>query len=311
MTQAVSELDVWIPDDTREEYLDLLGDLADLHRFPTGSVPSGPLGRGDMLVAGHHVRSVLAAIPLIDDLKVVQTFSAGVDTIVDAIPEGITLCNATGVHDVGVAEWIVMAIIASNRDLPRHLERQRAGTWGRERVPGEDLDGATVLIVGHGSIGQAVEQRLAPFGAKFVRVARRGRDGIDPMESLASLVADADVVISLLPLTSETRGVFDAGVFARMRPRALFVNASRGGVADTDALVGALGEHRIRAALDVTDPEPLPDGHPLWTAPGVLITPHIAGDVRHEEDRAWQLVLDQIRRLSRGDELRNVVVDGY
>ena len=135
--------------------------------------------------------------------------------------------------------------------------------------------------------------------------------GVLPIEDLPDLLPAADIVVILLPLTASTRGLVNADVLLRMREGALLVNGSRGGVVDTDALMAALGAGRIRAALDVTDPEPLPDGHPLWSLPGVLITPHVAGDVRREEERAWGLVADQVARLARGEPLRNVVVDGY
>jgi phosphoglycerate dehydrogenase-like enzyme len=306
-----SQLDVWIPDDTPERFRGRLDGLAVLHDYPTKQAPGGKLGHGDLLVAAHHVRSTLSAIPQIESLRVVQTFSAGVDSIVDHVPAGITLCNATGVHDVGVAEWIMLAILASNRHLLRWAELQRSGTWGGERVSGDDLDGAQVLIVGYGSIGQALEARLRAFGAETARVARTARDGVHALEELPELVPDADIVVCLLPLTPATGGAIGADVIGRMKDGALLVNASRGGVVDTDALVAETSAGRIRAALDVTDPEPLPDGHPLWSTPGVLITPHIAGDVRREVERGWELVADQVTRLSRGEPLRNIVAEGY
>ena len=128
---------------------------------------------------------------------------------------------------------------------------------------------------------------------------------------LASLLPEADVVVILLPLTDETRGIFGADLISRMRPGALLVNASRGAVVDAEALTAAVLAGSIRAAVDVTDPEPLPDGHPLWSAPGVIITPHIGSDVRREDERSWQLVDEQVQRLSRGEPLANVVSDGY
>jgi phosphoglycerate dehydrogenase-like enzyme len=304
-------LDVWIPDDTSERFRGVLDGLATVRDYPTREAPTGRLGHGDVLVAAHHVQSTLWTIPRLDGLRLVQTFSAGVDSLVDQVPPGITLCNATGVHDVGVAEWVMLAILASNRGLLRYADLQRAGKWGPERISGEDLDGASVLIVGYGSIGRAVEARLRPFGAGITCVARTARDAVHALDELPDLVPDADVVICLLPLTPATHGAIGDVVLDRMKEGALLVNASRGAVVDTDALLAATSSGRIRAALDVTDPEPLPDGHPLWSTPGVLITPHVAGDVRREEERAWELVSDQIGRLSRGEPLRNVVTDGY
>ena len=265
-----------------------------------------------MLLADYDLTTAIEAIARIDGLRVVQTMSAGVDRIVDLIPSGIILCDASGVHDVRVAEWIVMAILASNRRLPQLLEAQRAGSWRHsEAARGDDLDGARVLVLGYGSIGRAVEERLRPFGAVVDRVARRDREGIHPLADLPDLVPRADILVVLLPLTPETRGFVSSGILSSMKPGSLLVNASRGAVVDTAALMAELAGGRIRAALDVTDPEPLPDGHPLWSMPGVLITPHIAGDVSREEDRAWALVADQVGRLARGEPLRNVVTDGY
>jgi phosphoglycerate dehydrogenase-like enzyme len=264
-----------------------------------------------MLVADHDVRAALEAASRLDGLRVIQTLSAGVDRIVDRLPPGVTLCDASGVHDVGVAEWVVMAILASNRRLPQLIDAQRASAWRREGSRGDDLEGSNVLILGYGSIGRAVENRLVPFGVEVVRVARRERDGVHALAGLPALLPSADVLVILLPLTTETRGLVNAGLLSQLKPGALVVNASRGAVVDTPALLAALTDRRIRAALDVTDPEPLPDGHPLWSMPGVLITPHVAGDVSGEEGRAWALVADQVARLARGEPLRNVVVDGY
>jgi phosphoglycerate dehydrogenase-like enzyme len=221
------------------------------------------------------------------------------------------LCDAAGVHDVPVAEWVVMTILASRRRLPEHLEGQRRGVWRDDALVGDDLVDATVVLVGAGAIGRAVEARLAPFGVRIVRVARRPRDGVRPMADLPVILPTADVVVILLPLTPETRGVMDAAAFDAMPPGALLVNASRGGVVDTVALTSAVTDGRIRVALDVTDPEPLPTGHPLWSAPGALITPHVASDVRREDERAWGLVRDQVERLARGELPINVVADGY
>jgi phosphoglycerate dehydrogenase-like enzyme len=176
---------------------------------------------------------------------------------------------------------------------------------------GDDLADATVVIVGAGSIGRAVETRLNAFGVNVLRVARRPRDGVSVMGELPVILPAADVVVILLPLTGETRGIIDEEVLAAMRPGALLVNASRGSLIESAALTEAALSGRIRVALDVTDPEPLPDGHPLWSAPGIVITPHVGSDVHRTEERAWTLVYDQVGRYARGEPLANVVVDGY
>jgi phosphoglycerate dehydrogenase-like enzyme len=301
---------VWIPERTPAAQRDRLAELAELHVFPAAG-PIGNLPAADMLVAAYDVSRALDVARHIKGLRAIQAFSAGVDSMADRVPAGVTLCDAAGVHDVAVAEWVVMCILASRRRLPEHLDAQRSGAWRIESIVGEDLADAVVVLVGAGSIGRAVEARLAPFGASIIRVARRPRDGVIPFSDLPTVLPRADVVISLLPLTEETRGMIDAGIIGAMRPGALLVNASRGPVVDSTALTAAVLDGRISVALDVTDPEPLPEGHPLWSAPGAIITPHVAGDVRRQDERAWQLVYDQVGRLARGESLANVVVDGY
>ncbi len=303
--------DVWIPEGTPAVERERIGTLARLHVFPAVAALADRLGHGDLLVAAYDVRRALEVARHVEGLQVIQSFSAGVDGIIERIPPGVTLCDAAGVHDVAVAEWVIMTILASRRRLPEHLDAQRAGRWRAETLVGEDLVDATVVIVGAGSIGREVEARLAPFGARVVRVARRPREGVHPFADLEALLPGADVVVILLPLTAQTRGSIDAHLLAAMRPGTLLVNASRGTVVDTAALTAAVLSGRIRVALDVTDPEPLPDGHPLWSAPGAIITPHVASDVRREHERAWRLVFAQVGRFARGEPLTNVVVDGY
>jgi phosphoglycerate dehydrogenase-like enzyme len=257
---------------------------------------------------------LLAAAPR---LRVVQTLSAGVDWV-PPVPDGVVLCSASGVHDIPVAEWVAAVILAMERRLPEFLALQARGEWdaefnpisaggGRDALvaPVDDLDGRRALIVGLGSIGRAAQARLEAFGMTVEGVARRARDGRLGPEALPELVPRADVVVLLVPLTPETERLVDGAFLDRMKPGALLVNAARGRVVDTDALLERLRAGRIRAALDVTDPEPLPPDHPLWRAPGVLITPHVAGTTVRWERRAWRFVGDQLRRLAAGEPLRN------
>jgi len=270
------------------------------------------LGGGQFLVADSGPPRFDEIVRRLDGLEVVQTLSAGVDRFAGHIPAGVTLCDGSGIHDVAVAEWIVMVVLASRRGLSEHLAAQREGVWRPgSHGGGDDLEGASVLIVGHGAIGRALEARLRPFGVRMLRVALHPRRGVSGVNELRSLLPMADVVVILVPLTEGTRRMVDAGFLAAMRPGALLVNASRGEVVDSEALDSALRAEHVRAALDVTDPEPLPAGDRLWSAPGLLLTPHIAGHVHRRLDRSWAFVAGQLRRFVAGEPLVNVVVEGY
>jgi phosphoglycerate dehydrogenase-like enzyme len=250
---------------------------------------------------------LLAKLPR---LRLIQLMSAGAENIIPFVPPGVTLCNAQGAHDPAVAEWITAVILAQVRQLPRFLAAQQAGTWAPARS--ESLAGQTVLIVGYGSIGEATERTLAPFGVRFERVARRPRPGVMTMADLPDALPRADIVILLVPVTPATAGLVDARFLARLHDGALLVNAARGSIVDTSALLAELASGRLRAALDVTDPEPLPAGHPLWSAPGLLLTPHVAGAMTTDASRVMALVKDQLARYAAGEPLRHVVGDqGY
>jgi phosphoglycerate dehydrogenase-like enzyme len=267
----------------------------------------------ELLVLAHDFGNAVPALfTRLPEVKVVQAFSAGVDWLLPLIPPGVVLCSAVGVHDASVSEWVVAAILAMRRRLPEFGEMQSRGEWNREIAdpkasdPVGDLEGLTVLVVGYGSIGRALASRLAPFGARVVGIAQHKRPGVEPPEALSRLLPDADVVVDLLPLKPDTEHFVDAKFLARMKPGALFVNAGRGRTVDTHALLDALRAGSIRAALDVTDPEPLPTDHPLWRAPNVLITPHIAGNVARMEARAYRFAGEQIRRYAAGQPLLGV-----
>jgi len=207
--------------------------------------------------------------PHLKGVKVVQGLWAGVDALRPLIPADVTLCNARGVHDAPTAEWAVTAVLAMQKYLPFYGELQRRADWsGKDRAEDiyllsqgavrdpdcpvlvEEICGKTVLIVGYGSIGQAVEARLAPFGCSFLRVARSPRPGVSPVTALDDLLPQADIVILTMPLTPETRGLMNQARLAKMKRGALLVNAARGAVIGTDALTAALAQGRIRAALD-------------------------------------------------------------
>ncbi|WP_406333021.1 2-hydroxyacid dehydrogenase [Streptomyces sp. NBC_00203] len=247
-------------------------------------------------------------------VRAVQTLSAGVDHVLPSLKflrPGVQLCNARGVHEASTAELTLTLILASLRGIPGFVRGQDKQEWRSGFYPA--LADKTVLIVGYGSIGSAIEDRLAPFElARVARVARSerttARGPVHPLTELPSLLPEADVVVLSTPLTESTRGLVNADFLSRMKDGALLVNVARGPVVDTKALLAELENGRITAALDVTDPEPLPQGHPLWHAPGVLISPHVGGPTSAFLPRAKRLLVDQLNRFVNREPLRNVVL---
>jgi phosphoglycerate dehydrogenase-like enzyme len=247
-------------------------------------------------------------------VRVVQTLSAGIDHVepgLASLPAGVRLCNAKGVHEASTAELALALILASLRGIPGFVRGQDAEDWRAGFYPA--LADKSVLIVGYGSIGAAIEDRLAPFEcARVARVARSARTTergeVRALTDLPALLPDADVVILSTPLTDRTKGLVGADFLSRMKDGALLVNVARGPVVDTKALIAEVESGRITAALDVTDPEPLPAGHPLWHLPGVLISPHVGGSTSAFMPRAKRLLAAQVTAFAAGAPLRNVVV---
>jgi len=247
-------------------------------------------------------KAFFAALPR---LRLVQLLSAGAENFAGRLPEGVLLCNARGAHTPSTAEWAVTAALAAQRGIPFFVREQDAGRWSFGTH--SSLVGARVLVIGAGDIGRAIGRMLAGFDVELTYVARTAREGVRAMTDLPDLLPHADVVVLVVPVTPETTGMVDAAFLASMRDGALLVNAARGVVVDTDALLAELSSGRLRAALDVTDPEPLPAGHPLWSAPGLLLTPHVGGAVPGTNARAAAAVTEQLGRILVGEELANVV----
>jgi phosphoglycerate dehydrogenase-like enzyme len=248
--------------------------------------------------------SVTAQMPR---LEVMQTLTAGYEHALPYLPAGVTLCNAKGVHDASTAELALALMLASLRHLPEFVRAQDQHEWTPAAYPA--LADKRILIVGYGSIGAAVERRLVPFETTVDRVARRARpeQQVHAVTELASMLPDADVVVLVTPLTPETQRLVNRDFLSRMKDGALLVNVARGGVVDTDALLEALESGRIAAALDVTDPEPLPKDHPLWDAPNLLLSPHVGGNSSAFLPRARRLVREQCARFVSGAALENVI----
>jgi len=253
-----------------------------------------------------HVFELIGHLPA---LRVVQTLTAGVDQVRPHLRDGLTLCNARGVHDASTAEHAVALILASLRGIDEFARWQADGRW--EFGHRQALADKTVLIVGYGAIGAALERRLDGFECDVLRVARGPRQGVAGLGALPDLLPQADVVVLTVPMTPQTGHLADARFLAAMRDGALLVNIARGPVVDTEALLAELTSGRLRAALDVTDPEPLPPDHPLWRAPGVLITPHVGGATSAFLPRAYRLIGSQLRRYAAGEPLANVVSGSY
>ena len=291
-------------------------ELAHMGEFPTNVdvrlVPPEPEPIPDLAQVELVVPSMRTLEPLLEllagppgRLRVIQTLSAGVDWLVGRVPEHVMVCNARGVYDAALAEWVVGAILAMQRGLVQSRDAQARREWDTIEPP--ELSGRRVVILGLGSIGTAIADRLRPFGVEVIGVARTARDGVRGLADLDEVLRDADILVNILPLTSETSGLLDARRLSLLSDGALLVNAGRGRTIEAAALVEELRTGRIRAALDVTDPEPLPPEHPLWGLPNVLITPHMAGDSPESTIRAFELAGDQIRRFATGEPLVNVV----
>lgn len=289
-------------DDLRDAAPDLRIDVYDGIAAPPGDVADV-----EMYVlpyAKDHGPDLIAGMP---KLRVLQTLNAGYEELLPLLPDGVTLCNGRGLHDASTAEHALALILAAQREFPRWVREQQAHRWTREHTG--SLADSRVLIVGYGSIGAALDARLQACEADVVKVARRARpeEGVHGVEDLPGLLPAADVVVLIVPGGPSSAGMIGARELALLPDGALVVNIGRGPVLDTDALLAETAAGRLRAALDVVDPEPLPAGHPLWDVPGVFITPHVGGGSATFYPRAKRFVADQLRRFAAGSPLRNTV----
>jgi phosphoglycerate dehydrogenase-like enzyme len=242
--------------------------------------------------------------------QLVQVQSIGYDGLEDLLPEGVVLANAATVHEASTAELTVALILASQRGLPDFVRAERTGEWLQSQRP--SLADRRVLLIGYGGVGAAIEARLLPFEVEVTRVASKAREDerghIHGIDELPALLPEAEIVIVVVPLTDGTRGLVDDTFLSALPDDALVVNVARGPVADTEALVRHASSGRIRLALDVTDPEPLPADHPLWSLPNVLVSPHIGGATSAMLPRMARLLRRQIEHLQAGEEPENIVL---
>jgi phosphoglycerate dehydrogenase-like enzyme len=295
-------------------------DAAMLERL--GSLPAGvestvwALGsdpvddRFDLLVLPYMIPARALAGLAGQAATVVQGQMLGFDGVADNLPPGHIYCNAVEVHEAATAELVLALILAAQRGIPAFVHAADGGAWAHARYPGLAMQ--RVLLLGVGGVGRQTAQRLEPFDVDLVRVARTARRDefgeVHGWSELEALLPTADIVVLAVPLNDSTRGLVDDAFLGAMKHDALLVNVARGPVVDTDALTRAVASRRVRAAVDVTDPEPLPAGHPLWKLPGALISPHVGGDVASMSRRMDRLVREQIALLLAGEQPRNVVV---
>ncbi|HEY8702570.1 MAG TPA: 2-hydroxyacid dehydrogenase [Arthrobacter sp.] len=306
MTRKIT---VSLPDAALREYLEPHPDVTVLEWDLAGEAPQPQI---DIVVppymGGTQMLRNLEAV----NTELVQSQSIGYDGVADVLPPGMVFANATGVHETSTAELVLAMVLASQREFPRLLRNQQQGIW--ETKPTASLADRRVLIVGYGGVGKAIEQRLLPFETTVTRVASTTRTDekgvVHGIAELPALLPDHDIVIVGVPLSDATRHLIDDAFLAAMPDGALLVNVARGPVADTEALVRHTGSGRIRAALDVTDPEPLPREHPLWKTPGVIITPHVGGASSAMRPRMGRLIQQQIDLMLAGEPAVNVVLVG-
>jgi len=306
---------VWLPYASIEEAERRLGGIpegidVDLYRADGDGWPDSITEVEFYVLPYMKGEEVLDRVGDMSRLRVIQTLTAGVENFLPYVPEGVTLCNAAGVHDASTAELAVALALASGRSLDHFARNQTSGVWEPLRL-GISLADQRVLIIGHGHIGAAIERRLAGFEiASVTRVARRPRTEpvlVHSVEKLPRLVPNADVVFLVAPHTPQTEGMIGSKELAALPDGALLVNVARGRLVDTAALLAETSTGRIRAALDVTDPEPLPPEHPLWRTPGVLISPHVGGASTAFFPRADRLIAAQLDRFAAGEELENII----
>ncbi|MET8845516.1 2-hydroxyacid dehydrogenase [Amycolatopsis sp. NPDC004625] len=300
-------LTVLVPDD---EGMTVLAEVPRVLpvRYQWGEPVPPEAAKAEVLIPGKHPpgEPLWRTVP---NLKLIQLLSAGAEDWVGKVPDGVLLSTCRGAHGGSTAEWVVAALLSMYRQLDVFAAARREGRWARQTT--DTLQGKRVLVIGAGDLGQHLRRRLEPFDARCTMVGMTAREGVHGVRELPGLLELHDVVVLMVPLTSRTRGMAGADFLSRMRDGAVLVNASRGAVVDTGALVAELTTGRLRAALDVTDPEPPPAGHPLWTVPGLLLTPHVGGAVRGVRGRSYAVAAAEIARYAGGELPDNLVHGEY
>ncbi|MDT5339189.1 MAG: hypothetical protein QOD90_4694 [Mycobacterium sp.] len=299
------QLKVLVPDDLGLALPGRTSTIETAFYQPGEPWPSEHLDASVVVVGFDDAAAIGARFVDLPQLRLIQTLNAGYEQWLPHLPAGVMLSNGRGAHGGSSAEWVMAALLAIYRDLAWFGAQQSEGVW-RPRDT-ETLMGKRIIVLGAGDLAVSLAARLAPFETEVTLVGRRARPGVRALGEIDELLPSADVVVAMLPGNESTHHLIDAQFLSRLRDGAVVVNAGRGGAVDTDALLAELTSGRLRAALDVTDPEPLPTGHPLWSAPGLLLTPHVAGSTEGAWERAWRIALHQIEVFADSGRPPNLV----
>ncbi len=299
---------VLVPDDDGIRALSEVDGVRPVPYAPDGPLPDAA-AEAEVLIAGARAAELAPVLRWMPRLRLIQLLSAGAEDWAGVLPPGVLLSTCRGAHGGSTAEWVMAAVLSLCRDLGRFDAARRRGSWS----PGttDTLQGKRVLVVGAGDVGRQLARRLEPFDTRVRMVGLTARGDVHGVDELPVLLPDSDVVVLLVPLTSRTRGMVDETFLAAIPDGGMLVNASRGAVVDTAALLRHVTPGRLRAALDVTDPEPLPPEHPLWTLPDVLVTPHVAGAVHGARRRSYAVAATEIARYVQGELPENLVHGEY
>lgn len=300
---------VLVPDDYGLEVISALDHVRAVRYQPGGSVPPGGED-AEILVPGFLSGSDAAAMAWqLPKLRLVQLLTAGAEAWTGKIPTGVLLSTGRGAHGASTAEWVLTGLLSVYREFTEFAVAQREHRWTQHQT--DTLHGKRILIVGAGDLAAELQRKLAVFDTPVTLVGTKARAGVHGVDELPELLGDADAVVLTVPVTSKTVGLVDARFLAHMADGAILVNAARGPVVVTEALLAELTAGRLRAILDVTDPEPLPADHPLWDAPGLLLTPHVGGSSRGSAQRAYAVAAREIARFVAGEPLNNLVRGEY
>jgi phosphoglycerate dehydrogenase-like enzyme len=255
----------------------------------------------------HRALPLLKRLP---DLRMVQLLSAGVDEWIGDVPAHVVIASARGAHGRPISEWVISAILALYRQWPALVRFQDARVWAHRRVDADTLAGKRVLVIGAGAIGTAVARRVEAFEATATLVARTAREGVRAATDVPALISEHEIIVIAAPVNESTKGLVNKDFLAAMPDGALLVNVGRGQIVDTEALTAELQSERLRAALDVTDPEPLPADHPIWGCENAIISPHMSRTVPGTNVLCYEVAAQQIATFVEGGTPSNTVQPG-